>query len=124
MPTRFTISPAISPATPWNTFVNAYRRRRNDPTVGGLDTVDPGVPDAAEETWLFGDLELDRLCKVVDEEIERALMSLGDDARAVFLPDLEGLTEVEVGGVLGCTVGTVKSRLARARAALRRRLSD
>jgi RNA polymerase sigma-70 factor, ECF subfamily len=79
---------------------------------------------AAEETCLLGHPGLDRLCKVVDEEIERALMSLGDDARAVILPDLEGLTEVEVGGVLGCTVGTVKSRLARARAALRRRLSD
>jgi len=107
-----------------NTFVSAYRRRRNDPTVGGLDTVDPGVPDAAEETWLFGDPELDQLRKVVDEEIERALMSLGDDARAVILLDLEGLTEVEVAEVLGCAVGTVKSRLARARAALRRRLSD
>jgi RNA polymerase sigma-70 factor, ECF subfamily len=60
----------------------------------------------------------------VDEEIERGLMSLGDDARAVILLDLEGLTEVEAGGVLDCAVGTVKSRLAQARAASRRRLSD
>ncbi len=106
-----------------NTFLSLYRHRSLDPTVGGLDTVNPGVPAVGEE-WLRGDVELDRLRKVVGEEIERALASLGEDARTVILLDLEGLTEVEVAEVLGCPVGTVKSRLARARAALRRRLSD
>ena len=106
-----------------NTFLSVYRRRRHDPVVGGLDTVNPGIPTAPEESFL-GDLELDRLRKVVGEEIERALMSLTDDARTVILLDLEGLTEVEVADVLGCPVGTVKSRLARARASLRLRLRD
>jgi len=106
-----------------NTFLSVYRRRRHDPVVGGLDTVNPGIPTGPEESFL-GDLELDRLRKVVGEEIERALMSLTDDARTVILLDLEGLTEVEVADVLGCPVGTVKSRLARARAALRLRLRD
>ena len=107
-----------------NTFVSMYRRQRNNPTVGGLDTVEPTVAATAQETWLRDDVELDRLQKIVAEEIEAALMTLSEDGRTVILLDLEGLTEVEVAEVLGCPVGTVKSRLARARRALREQLRD
>ena len=107
-----------------NTFVSGYRRRRHDPTVGGLDTVAPVIGSAGEESWLRDDIELDRLRKVVAEEIEEAMLALSEEGRAVILLDLEGLTEVEVAEVLGCPVGTVKSRLARARRALRERLKD
>ena len=107
-----------------NTFISLYRRQRHNPTVGGLDTVDPTAQGAAPGQWLRDDLELERLRKVVGEEIEHALMTLSEDARTVILLDLEGLTEVEVAQVVGCAVGTVKSRLARARAALRVLLKD
>jgi RNA polymerase sigma-70 factor, ECF subfamily len=107
-----------------NTFVSLYRRQRYNPTVGGLDTVDANAQGPAAEAWLRDDLELDRLRKVVAEEIEAALMTLSEEARTVILLDLEGLSEVEVSDVLGCPVGTVKSRLSRARAALRRKLRD
>src|SRR5713226_9452864 len=107
-----------------NTFISLYRRQRRNPTVGGLDTVDPTAQGPASEQWLRDDLELERLRKVVGEEIEQALMTLSEEARAVILLDLEGLTEVEVAQVVGCAVGTVKSRLARARAALRQKLKD
>ena len=107
-----------------NTFLSLYRRQRNNPTVGGLDTVDADAQGSASEPWLLGDIELDRLRKLVAEEIETALMTLSEEARTVILLDLEGLTELEVADVVGCPVGTVKSRLARARAALRRQLKD
>ena len=106
-----------------NTFISLYRRRRHDPTVGGLDTV-ANVEGAVGQEWLRDDIELDRLRKLVGEEIEQALMTLSEDARTVILLDLEGLTEVEVAEVMACAVGTVKSRLARARAALRERLKE
>jgi RNA polymerase sigma-70 factor, ECF subfamily len=107
-----------------NTFLSLYRRQRHNPTVGGLDTVNPDAQGAAPEAWLLGDIELDRLRKVVGEEIESAMMTLSEDARTIILLDLEGLTEGEVAGVVGCAVGTVRSRLARARAALRQKLKD
>jgi hypothetical protein len=75
--------------------------------VGGFDTVDPTAQGAASEQWLRDDMELDRLRTVVGEEIERALQRLP-----------------EVAQVVGCAVGTVKSRLARARATRRETLKD
>ena len=107
-----------------NTFIGLYRRQRHDPTVGGLDTVNPDQHDPADGEWLRGDRELDCLRAVVREEIEQALMSLSEDARTVVLLDLEDLSEHEIASVVGCAVGTVKSRLSRARTALRRQLSD
>jgi RNA polymerase sigma-70 factor (ECF subfamily) len=107
-----------------NTFISLYRRQRRDPTVGGLDTVNPSQHDATDGGWLRGDLELEHLRTVVGEEIERALMSLSEEARTVVLLDLEGLSEHEVANVMGCPVGTVKSRLSRARMALRHQLAD
>jgi RNA polymerase sigma-70 factor (ECF subfamily) len=107
-----------------NTFISRYRHERHNPTVGGLDTVGAATQGLDHQEWLRDDLELERLRTVVGEEIERALMTLSEEARTVVLLDLEGLTEVEVAQVLGCAVGTVKSRLARARAALRLQLKD
>jgi RNA polymerase sigma-70 factor, ECF subfamily len=108
-----------------NLFISRYRRERNNPVVvGGFDLTEPAAGVAAEDHWFMDDAELDRLRKVVATEIEAALMTLSEDARTVILLDLEGLTEGEVADVIGCPVGTIKSRLARARAALRLRLKD
>lgn len=107
-----------------NTFYNLYRQRRTHPTVGGLDTVDADAQGAAEEAWLRDDIDLDRLRHLVAEDIEKAMHRLSEEARSVILLDLEGQTETEIAEILGCPVGTVKSRLARARANLRLRLQD
>ena len=107
-----------------NTFYTSYRWRRSHPTVGGLDTVDPDAQGAAREAWLRDDIDLDRLRNLVAEDIEKAMLGLSEEARSVILLDLEGQTETEIAGILDCPVGTVKSRLARARATLRLRLQD
>src|SRR2546428_6632593 len=107
-----------------NTFLSDLRRRRASPVLGGLDTVIPSAQDAGEAAWLRDDVELDRLRRVVAGEIEAALLQLPEDARTVILLNLEGFTEVEVADVMGCAVGTVKSRLARARAAPAVQLKD
>ena len=106
-----------------NTFLSAYRRQCHNPVVGGLDTVTP-THEPANDNWFHHDIDLDRLRSVVREEIAAAMMRLSEEARTIVLLDLEGLTESEVADVVGCAVGTVKSRLARARAALRHQLRD
>jgi RNA polymerase sigma-70 factor (ECF subfamily) len=53
----------------------------------------------------------------------QALRNLGNSYReAVILRDIEGFTYEEIAVTLSISVGTVKSRLARGRQELRRRL--
>ena len=105
-----------------NLFLDGRRKAKGDPMQGGFDTINPDV--AENEELLRDDLELDRLRAMVAKDIETALAALPEEARTVILLDLQGLTEVEVAKVLGCAVGTVKSRLSRARASLRRALAE
>lgn len=103
-----------------NLFIDLYRRGKQQPILSEMDVID----GSGFAEMLRDDLELDRLRRVVAEEIEAALASLSDDARTIILLDLEGFTETEVADVLGCALGTVKSRLSRARTLLRQRLKD
>jgi RNA polymerase sigma-70 factor (ECF subfamily) len=108
-----------------NAFVSRYRQAVRHPTAGPYDTTEPSSGDAATgdppAPCVFGP---DQLRRVLSSEIEAALRSLSEDARTVILLDLEGLTESETAMVVGCAVGTVKSRLNRARGALRAKLAD
>jgi len=105
-----------------NAFIDLYRRNQHNPVKGGLDTVRPSVEAPRDEELLRDDLEVHQLRNVVAADIASALARLSDEARTVILLDLEGLTETEVADVLGCAVGTVKSRIHRARATLRQEL--
>jgi RNA polymerase sigma-70 factor, ECF subfamily len=107
-----------------NAFLSRQRQEARNPTEGGLDTVDPSAQGSSEGSWLRDDVELDRMRSLVGEEIEAGMRALSEDGRTVILLDLEGFTEAESANVLGCAVGTVKSRLSRARAILRERLAD
>lgn len=105
-----------------NTFFDGYRRTQHaaHTAAASSDVLD----GPAEEPLLFDDAELGRLRRVVGSEIEAALRSVGPEARAIILLELEGFTETEMAEVLHCPVGTVKSRLSRARIVLRAKLKD
>jgi RNA polymerase sigma-70 factor, ECF subfamily len=106
-----------------NAFIDSYRRSRANPVEVGFDEELTSSASSGREP-LRSDGELERLRNLVTTDIETALASLTVDARTIILLDLEGLMERELADALGCAVGTVKSRLARARAILRERLRD
>ncbi len=63
------------------------------------------------------------LTRETREVMQEGVQRLSEELRAVFvLRDMEGLSNAEVAEVLGLTVAAVKSRLHRARLALRDRL--
>jgi len=106
-----------------NTFLDRERLARRHPVEGDFDEGATGVA-AAGDAWLRGDREPEQLRGLVAEDVAKALRELPEGARTLVLLDLDGLSEAELALVLGCAVGTVKSRLWRARARLRERLAD
>jgi RNA polymerase sigma-70 factor (ECF subfamily) len=54
--------------------------------------------------------------EIMDHEIEQALKDLPEEFRtAIVLVDLEELRYEEAAKVMGCAVGTIRSRLSRGR---------
>jgi RNA polymerase sigma-70 factor (ECF subfamily) len=105
-----------------NTFINRYRRdqhRRETVDVHDIEpfTVFREVQDVDPEGTFFS--------KIVDDEILRAIDALPPEFReTLVLSDVEGLSYAEIADIEGVPVGTVKSRLFRARQALQKRLYD
>lgn len=97
-----------------NVFANQIRARAARPSLQSLDATadDPAVPAA----------QGDRLALA---EMARALDRLPDDQRrVVLLVALEGLAYQDVAQIMDVPIGTVMSRLSRARERLRTMTAD
>lgn len=114
------------------TFVSRWRHRRASPEVAiepGEERDEEGKPfslfDTLHQPFLlwWSSPEETVLAKLLGEDIERALDSLPDAFRmAVVLVDVQEHSYAEAAELLGVPVGTVRSRLARARGLLQRSL--
>jgi RNA polymerase sigma-70 factor (ECF subfamily) len=103
----------------WN-YLRAYRRRKGRQ----LQFVSAGSEKAQETVEIAADSAADpeRRTAAIEsiERLEAALRSLPEHHRVVvWLRDGEELSYQEISRVLDVPLGTVRSRLARARAALR-----
>ncbi|MBS1714103.1 MAG: sigma-70 family RNA polymerase sigma factor [Armatimonadetes bacterium] len=104
-----------------NLYINKYRKRQREGTSGSLDeeqAMEPVAPaDEAPDRLVFDEM--------LGSEIEEALAKVPDVFRmAVILSDLEGLSYDEIAAATEVPVGTVRSRIARGRAILRRELEN
>jgi RNA polymerase sigma-70 factor (ECF subfamily) len=108
-----------------NTFINKYRRATLERDV--LDGVDQtpvgeGVMSNAALRALC-DPDGTMLTPLVSREIRAALDRLPDDYRTmILLADVEELSYKEIADIVGCPIGTVMSRLHRARKQLQAQL--
>jgi RNA polymerase sigma-70 factor (ECF subfamily) len=103
-----------------NTFINQYRREQHEGSSVDLAAMEsytalPEAPQADPEGGFFE--------RMVDEEVVRAVDELPQEFReVVILSDIEDLSYAEIAELLGVPIGTVKSRLFRARQLLQRKL--
>jgi RNA polymerase sigma-70 factor (ECF subfamily) len=109
-----------------NRFIDRLRRDGREVPWPENDEESKTLDDAHDGgAGLFGDAELGRLISLVRGDIGRALQALPETHRqVVLLCDVEQWGWEEVASVLEVPVGTVKSRLFRARRALRELLSE
>ncbi len=113
----------------FNLFISHYRHQQRTVQTVSLE----GLLEELELAEENSDLLLDEavspeeivMAKVMDDEVAKALEQLPEPFReVVILCDIEGLSYAEVAQALGIPVGTVRSRLSRARETLRRLLWD
>ncbi len=103
-------------------FINEYRRRTRHPETVDVDTIEPyavfsEVQDEDPQGAFFD--------RIVDDEVLRAIDQLPEVFReTLVLSDVEGMSYQEIAGILEVPVGTVKSRLFRARHLLQGKLYD
>jgi RNA polymerase sigma-70 factor (ECF subfamily) len=102
-----------------NTFLTFYRLREREPTLseGGVaEGESPMFHDAPGEDSERAGVQMD---------LERALLRLPEEFRTpLLLAEVEGLALEDVARIMDCPVGTVKSRIFRAKERLRGYLQD
>ena len=110
-----------------NTFFNIQRAKKRRPMVeaDALPDIELQVAEQHQSTGIYRPLEEQILDGVISSHMQEALDSLPEDFRTVLLlADLEDFSYKEIAEVMDCPVGTVMSRLYRARRQMQRKLLD
>lgn len=100
-----------------NRFVNQWWAKKRRPSLVSLD--DWNESDSAPILRAGDGFEPELLRNSLSEEVESALSKLNEIQRAtIWLQVVEGFSYAEISEIMGVPLGTVRSRLSRARRAL------
>lgn len=108
-----------------NNFINDYRKKRKEPSKVDYQEVESYYNSEEVDRQITPDLRVEALKDMIGDEISNALNSLDVDFRTIIiLCDLEGFKYEEMAKILDIPIGTVRSRLHRARNLLKEKLSE
>ena len=107
-----------------NSFINDFRKKSKEPSKVDYQEVENFYNSENVDEEKTVDLRIDAVRDMIGDEVSQALSSLAVDFRTVIiLCDLEGFTYDELSKILDIPIGTVRSRLHRARNLLKEKLS-
>ncbi len=108
-----------------NSFINDYRKKRKEPNKVDYQEVETYYNSEDVDRQITPDLRVESLNNMIGDEISNALNSLDVDFKTVIiLCDLEGFKYEEMAKILDIPIGTVRSRLHRARNLLKEKLGE
>jgi RNA polymerase sigma-70 factor (ECF subfamily) len=108
-----------------NSFINDYRKKSKEPNKVDYQEVETYYNSEDVDRQITPDLRVESLNNMIGDEISNALNSLEVDFKTVIiLCDLEGFKYEEMAKILDIPIGTVRSRLHRARNLLKEKLGE
>src|SRR5687768_7550837 len=108
-----------------NSFINDYRKKSKEPSKVDYQEVESYYNSDEVDRQITPDLRVEALQDMIGDEISDALNSLDVDFKTVIiLADLEEFKYDEMAKILDIPIGTVRSRLHRARNLLKEKLSE
>ena len=109
-----------------NNFINDYRKKSRGPTKVEFEWVEQSFAGEDDPEPAFqADLQAETVNEMLGDEITSAIQALPVDFRMIIiLCDLEEFSYEEMAKILNIPIGTVRSRLHRARAMLKETLAS
>lgn len=108
-----------------NSFINDFRKKSKQPSKVDYQEVETYYNSEGVDESITTDLRVESVQDMIGDEVSTALNSLAVDFRTVIiLCDLEGFTYEEMAKILDIPIGTVRSRLHRARNLLKEKLKS
>ncbi len=99
-----------------NTYINSYRKTSKEPDKIDYEEVENFYENIKPSSTDSAHLEKEMYDNLLDDELSNAIAALPEDFRTVIiLCDIEGFTYDEIADFVDVPVGTVRSRLHRAR---------